>query len=166
MYWDAMWDNVKLFSLMWRKNKIISNFVKGLVSDKFFQKFQFIKNNKTDEISSQLFTKKYAKFWVNHDDILFAKSFKSSPVYTNKIWVFNYQHWVVVKLFLFFSTKKRPKVLTDKNNLKKKFLNKKNCYYDLKNYYNLKRFDYIIANILKKKNDQIQNLNTIKIKYF
>jgi len=169
MYWDSMWDNIKLFSLMWRKNKIVSDYVKGFISDKYFQKFQFIKGRNKIDLRSSIFSNKYKLFFLNPNDLSFSRSFKSNPMFTSKTWLFVYQRWVIVKIFLFFSTKKKFKNLLDQESIKTIKIKPTNndIYYNWPN----KRLDYsnymfVLANFIKKDKPKNSLEKTFKIKYF
>jgi hypothetical protein len=55
------------------------------------------------------------------------------------------------------------KIDTNKNLFKKKYINNTNSS---NFYYDLKRYTFIVADLLKKNANKIQNVNTLKMKYF
>ena len=169
MYWDSMWDNVKLFSLMWRKNKIVSEFVKAFISDKFYQRFHLIKNLHTQKIRSSVFSKKYNVFFLQAMILNFSKILKSYPVFTSKVWFFSYQRWVVVKVLLYFSTRKKFKIpLSEEYFQILKFKNQKLKGFTDYNFENLyfKKYSYITANYILKHSKKVSNEKVSKLKYF
>lgn len=129
IYWDNSWESKNNY-----KKKFINYFFLDLflekifndslfVQDYFFLKNKQVLNKKNYLYKNIIFLKKFYNF---------KNIFKKLKIFNSKIWIFNYQDWIIVNVYTYVSNN-NVSINTIK---KKKIINKSQKYSYFSNKFN------------------------------
>lgn len=131
IYWNNSWDSKNNYKKNFINFYFLDLFLNKIFKDTLFVKDYFFKKNKYNNFINKFFLKNVLFLKKNY---FFKNRIKLLKVFNSKIWILNYQNWIVINVYVYISKKKFYV-----NNIKKKkiiFTRKK------KNKY-LNKFDFL-----------------------
>ncbi len=130
IYWNNSWESINNYKKNFINFYFLDLFLNKFFKNSFFKKDYFYKKKKFIKISENFFFKNIFFLKKKYN---FKKKIKNIRVFNSKIWIFNYQNWTIIKIYLYITKYKYI------NTIKKKkiiFSKKKYIKY-------LKKFDYL-----------------------
>lgn len=129
LHWDKNWESRNVYGHSFIKFFFVDFFFTNFFKNNFFKKYKFFDNKKN-------LKNKFLSSYNLCDSVAFFKKPLKFFVYSNffqsKIWVLNYQNWVVINVYIYFPKRlKRRKFFNTKNLsqlTQKKFDKYKNKY--------------------------------------
>ena len=130
VYWDSSWESKNNYKKKFVNHFFLDLFLERVFNDSLFvQDYFFVKNKQTLE------KKNY-----NYKNIIFIKKlnnfknkFKQLKVFNSKLWIFNYQDWVIVNVYIYTVNDNNISINTVK---KKKIINNSKKYSYFSNKFN------------------------------
>ena len=131
IYWNNSWDSKNNYKKNFINFYFLDLFLNKIFKDTLFVKDYFFKKNKYNNFINKFFLKNVLFLKKNY---FFKNRIKLLKVFNSKIWILNYQNWIVINVYVYISKKKFYV-----NNIKKK---KNNLNPKKKNKY-LNKFDFL-----------------------
>jgi hypothetical protein len=114
LFWNNAWDNKFLYRYFFIKFIYLDYFFLKLFSEKFcLNNFVSLKKkNKTCFF--------FKNFYIYSKNIFFKKIFFALNFCSSKLWIFKYQNWIILNIFIYFPNFKLKKKNFFLSKLKKK----------------------------------------------
>lgn len=134
MYWNNSWESKNNYKKNFINYFFLDLFLEKIFDDSLFmQDYFFIKNKQTADKKS--YTHKNIVYLQKINE--FKSNFKKLKVFNSKIWILNYQQWVVVNVYVYIVKRTtRATYANIINARKKKIINNKEKYQLFVNKFN------------------------------
>ncbi len=129
IYWNNSWESLNNFRKSFVKFIFLDLFLNKIFDDSFFIQDYFYLKNKLSEKNNLpqnniLFLKKL---------FFFKKTFKNLKIFNSKIWILNYQNFIIINVYAYITKKNANNINNEK---KKKIILKKTKYNNYLNKFN------------------------------
>ncbi len=127
IYWNNSWESKNNFKKSFINFYFLDIFLNKFFNDNLFVKDYFFKKNKSFNFNKNYFSKNILFLKKKY---IIKKKLKNLKIFNSKIWILNYQNWIIIKIYIYvtkynyISNIKKKKIIFSKkkyNNYLKKF---------------------------------------------
>jgi hypothetical protein len=130
IFWNNSWESINNYKKNFINFYFLDLFLNKFFNDNLFIKDYFYKKKNNQCINNKFFYKNILFLKKKYN---FKKKIKNIKIFNSKIWILNYQNWVIIKVYVYVT--KYGYI----NNVKKKKI-----IFSAKKYNKyLKKFDYL-----------------------
>jgi hypothetical protein len=129
IYWNNSWESKNNFKKNFVNFYFLDLFLNKFFNEKIFLKDYFYKKNKLLNFNKNFFYKNILYFKKKN---ILKKKFKNLKIFNSKLWIFKYQSWIILKMYIY-----KTKYNSINNIRKKKIILKRrkyNCYFKKFNF--------------------------------